>query len=308
MSVQARTIPAPAAAAPRRRPSGRGFPWAIVAPAVLLILLIGLFPLIYSAVVSFQKVTMLAEDTSFHGLENYARLVHDGRFWWSLLHTLVLAAIALPVEFVLGLALAYLFLDKVRGRQVFIALLLLPTVISPIVAGSMWRLMFDNRFGPVNQIIGWFAGHPVPVLWTATDNPVVVYAAILVCEVWQWTPFMFLVLLAALANVDQSQLEAAELDGAGFWRTFFRVVLPAIKPVVLVALTIRALDLVRIFDIVWVMTRGGPGTMSEPVSMYAYVQGFQQFDISYAAAMTFLLIAILSAIVMTALKRLEIGR
>ena len=128
------------------------------------------------------------------------------------------------------------------GRQVFVALLVLPTVISPIVAGATWRLLFDNRFGPINQIIGWFCGR-------AGDHPLDGQSApsstrrSSSAEVWQWTPFMFLMLLAALSNVDKSQLEAAEIDGAGFWRTFCKIVLPAIWPVLAIAVLIRGLDL-----------------------------------------------------------------
>jgi multiple sugar transport system permease protein len=192
------------------------------------------------------------------------------------------------------------------GRQVFIALLVLPTVISPIIAGATWRLLFDNRFGPINQILGWLWGEPVTILWTV--NPLAVYPAIILCEVWQWTPFMFLILLAGLSNVDQSQIEAAEIDGAGYWRIFFRIVLPAIRPVLAIVLLIRALDLVRLFDIVWALTRGGPGTMTETISIYAYVQGFQQFETSYTAAIAVLIIIILSLLVICALKRIEIAR
>ncbi len=166
--------------------------------------------------------------------------------------------------------------------------------------------MFDNRFGPINQIIGWFTDTPATILWVI--NPSTVYPAILVCEIWQWTPFMFLLLLAALGNVDRSQIEAAEIDGASYWRIFFRIVLPAIFPVMMIALLIRALDLFRLFDIVWALTKGGPGTMTETISIYTYVQGFRQFEISYTAAMAFLVIVLLSIVVVLALRRMEITR
>lgn len=284
----------------------RHFRYLIVAPAIFVLLLVGLFPLIYSLVVSFQGMTMLEQDTSFQGFVHYAELFRDGRLWESLFHTLVFTAVALPIELVLGLLLAYLFLDRMPGRQIFVALLTLPVVISPIVSGATWRLLFDNRFGPINQIIGWFAGEPVAILWIV--SPITVYPAILICEIWQWTPFMFLILLAALSNVDKSQTEAAELDGASFWTVFLRIVLPAIWPVMSIAILIRGLDLVRLFDIVWALTRGGPGTMTETVSIYAYIQGFNQFETSYTAAIAFLVIALLTVIVVWALKRMEIAR
>ena len=290
---------------PGRAPD-RLFKWWIIAPAIFLLLVIGLFPLIYSLVVSFQRITMMEEDTSFAGLANYVQLFKDARLWGSLLHTAIVTIIALPLELVLGLLMAQLFLERLPGRQIFVSLLVLPTVISPIVAGATWRLLFDNRYGPINQILGWIVGKPVAALWTV--NPDLVYPAIILCEVWQWTPFMFLILLAALSNVDKSLTEAAEIDGAGYWRVFFKIVLPAIWPVMTIALLIRGLDLVRIFDIIWALTAGGPGTMTETISIYTYVQGFQQFEVSYTAAIAFLVIVLLTVIVTWLLRRMGLAK
>ncbi len=283
-----------------------GFKYALVAPSIFVLLLIGIFPLVYLLVVSFQNITMTDVDTSFQGLLNYRLLFQDRRLWEAMLHTLTFIVIALPVELVLGLLMAQLFIDRLPGRQLFIALLVLPVVVSPIVAGATWSLMFDNRFGPVNQIISWIAGREVTLLWTI--NPRLVYPAILIAEIWQWTPFMFLLLLAALSAVDKSQLEAASIDGAGYWRTFFGIVLPAIWPVMAVAILIRGLDLFRLFDIIWALTRGGPGTMTETISIFTYVKGFQQFDTSYTAAVALLIIVLLSVLVFWGLKRVELAR
>lgn len=297
----------PLATSPRAgQTADRFFKYYMIFPAVLVILLIGLFPVIYTLIVSMQNLTMMDEDTSFHGLLQYRALIDDARFWESLLHTMIFVVVALPAELILGLAMAYLFLERLPGRQIFVALLVLPVVTSPIIAGATWRLLFDNRFGPINQILGWIAGEPVTIIWTVDPN--FVYPAILIAEVWQWTPFMFLLLLAALSNVDQSQIEAAELDGAGFWRIFRRIVLPAIWPVMAIAVLIRALDLFRLFDVIWALTRGGPGTSTETISIYAYVSGFQQFETSYTAAMAFVVIVILAISVTLVLRRMEIDR
>jgi len=281
-------------------------PYLIVAPAILILLLVGLFPLIYSLIVSFQHITMTDNDTSFVGFMNYAELFKDARLWASLGHTAIITAIALPLELLIGFLIALLFIERMPGRQLFVALLVLPTVISPIVAGATWRLMFDVRFGPIGEILSFFAGEPVRILWTV--NPYYVYPAIIICEVWQWSPFMFLLLLAALSNVDQSQLEAAELDGASYFRVLRAIVLPAIAPVIAVACLIRGLDLVRIFDIIWALTEGGPGSMTETISLYTYVQGFSQFETSYTAAIAFLVIALLTVITTLVLKRMELAR
>ena len=294
----------PATAA--KHQSDRNFRYWIIAPAIFLLLAVGLFPLIYSLVVSFMRIDMMDTDTSFAGLSNYKQLFKDLRLWQSLLHTLIITAVALPLELLFGLAMAYLFLEKMPGRQIFVSLLVLPTIISPIVAGATWRLLLDNQYGPINQILGWFAGHRVNLLWTI--NPFLVYPAIIFCEIWQWTPFMFLILLAALSNVDKSQTEAAEIDGASFIRTFRYIVLPAIWPVMAIAILIRGLDLFRIFDIIWALTLGGPGTMTETISIYTYNEGFKQFETSYTAAIAFLVIAILTVVVTWAIRRMGLAK
>ncbi|MEL0069984.1 MAG: sugar ABC transporter permease [Betaproteobacteria bacterium] len=284
----------------------RGFKYQLIAPSIFILLLIGIFPLIYTLLVSFQGITMMENDTSFHGLQNYIALGTDTRLWEALLHTIIFTCIALPIELLLGLLMAQLFIDKLPGRQIFVALLVLPVVVAPVVSGATWSLLLDTRFGPINQILGWFTGEEVTLLWTI--NPDLVYPSILAAEIWQWTPFMFLLLLAALSAVDKSQLEAASIDGAGYWTTFFKIVLPAIWPVMAVAILIRGLDLFRLFDIVWALTRGGPGTMTETISIFTYVKGFQQFETSYTGAVALLIIVLLSVLVISALKKVEIAR
>jgi len=284
----------------------RNFKYLLVGPAIFVLLLIGVFPLVYLLMVSFQGITMTETSTDFIGAANYRQLFDDARLWQALLHTVIITAIALPLELVLGLAMAQLFVNRLPGRAIFIALLLLPVVVSPIVSGATWALLFNHRFGPINQIIGWIAGKETILLWTINQN--LVYPAIIAAEIWQWTPFMFLLLLAALANVDRSQLEAAAIDGASWWRTFSRIVLPAIAPVMTVAILIRGLDLFRLFDIVWALTQGGPGTMTETISVFTYVKGFQQFETSYTAAVALLVIILLSVLVMFLLRRVELAR
>jgi len=292
-------------AAPTHSPD-RHFKYWIIAPAIFLLLLIGIFPLIYTLIVSFQHITMSENDKAFAGFRNYAHLFTDLRLWQALLHTVIITVMALPLELIFGMLMAQLFLDRMPGRQIFVSLLVLPVMISPIVAGATWRLMFDNRYGPINQIVGWFAGHPVTLLWNI--RPDLVYPAIIFAEVWQWTPFMFLILLAALSNVDRSLTEAAEIDGAGYWRIFFKIVLPAIWPVMAVALLIRGLDLFKIFDMIWALTGGGPGTLTETISIYTYIEGFQQFETSYTGAIAFLVVVLLTVLVTWAIRRMGLAK
>ncbi|MGH6896194.1 MAG: carbohydrate ABC transporter permease [Geminicoccaceae bacterium] len=284
----------------------RRFKYLLIAPAVFILLLMGLFPFLYAVVVSFQKLSLLDQYTSFQGLLNYERLLGDRRLWNAVLHTAIITAIALPLQLALGLLLAHHFLAERPFKRVFVALLIIPAVISPMVAGSMWRLMFDDRYGPINQMIGWVMGEHLSILWTIQAGWA--YAAIVVCDVWEWTPFMFIILLAALANVDSEQVDAAALDGANAWQSFRYVSLPAIWPVMMIALLIRGLDLVRLFDVVWQLTRGGPGSVTETISIYMYIRGFQEFETSYTGAMVVVLLVLLSAVVIFALRRMEIAR
>ena len=284
----------------------RRIKYLLIWPAVLVLLLVAIFPLINLLVVSFQDISIIGENKTFQGGLNYARLFEDARLWASIWHTLAFTAVALPAELILGLLLALLFVEKMPGRGVFVALLIIPTVISPIVAGAIWRLMLDTQFGPVNQVLSWIAGGRVDITWVVDRT--YVWPAIFITEVWQWTPFMFLLLLAAISNVDKSQVEAAQIDGASGLRIFFKIVLPAIKPVLAIVLLIRGLDLFRLFDIVWALTKGGPGTTTETISMYAFVLGFQQFETSYTATIAFVVIVLLSIVVIFALRRVEIAR
>jgi multiple sugar transport system permease protein len=294
----------PALAFPGRAPD-RHFKWWIIAPAIFLLLFIGLFPLLYSLGVSFQHRTMLEDDKSFAGFQLRAavqgcsplaiaaayRRHHGYRASrrtgpWHADGAAVPRTAAGAASFRFSARVAHGdFADRCRRHL---------------------ALLFDNRYGPINQIIGWFAGKPVAALWTV--KPDLVYPAILMAEIWQWTPFMFLILLAAVSNVDKSLTEAAEIDGAGYWRIFVKIVLPAIWPVMAIALLIRGLDLVRIFDIIWALTQGGPGTMTETISIYTYVQGFQQFELSYTAAVAFLVIFLLTVIVTWAIRRMGLAK
>jgi multiple sugar transport system permease protein len=295
--------------APAPSPPGafaeRHFRYLAISPAILLLLLIGAFPVGYNLVLSFQNQTMFSTDTSFAGLTNYRELLADARFWQSIGHTLIIAAVALPAQLGLGLAMALLFAD-LPGRRLFTALLLLPVVVSPIVAGASWRLFLDNAYGPVNQVIGWLAGRPVKLLWTVNEN--LVYPTLILVEVWQHTPFVFLLSLAAILAVDRDQVDAARIDGASGWAVLRRVILPSIAPVVSMVMLIRFVDIMRIFDMVLALTEGGPGRRTETLSLYTYVLGFQDFSLSYTGTVAFVTIVLMSVVLWLILGRLEARR
>jgi multiple sugar transport system permease protein len=242
---------------------------------------------------------MMEVDTSFAGFIHYAQLFKDARLWQALLHTFIITIIALPLELVLGLLMAQLFLERMPGRQIFVSLLVLPTVISPIVAGATWRLMFDNRYGPINQIIGWFAGEPMTILWTV--NPNLVYPSIFICEVWQWTPFMFLILFAGLRTLPREPFEAARVDGASDWQIFWDHTFPMLLPASVAAILLRAIEAFKLFDVVFYVTGGGPGGATSTVTLQGYFTALRSGNLGYGAAMSIVLLVTVMALAMAAL-------
>jgi multiple sugar transport system permease protein len=301
-----------AAALPSGRPSGAGRIFGsgalYVAPSIFLLVLIGVLPFLWSVYVSLLNISGFNRVGAFVGLDNYVRMFSDARLGYALGRTFLIMAVALPIQLALGMLLALHFQSERPLKKVFVSLLVLPAVISPMVAGSMWRLMLDQQFGPVNQIITFltFSERPVVLLWTVRGT--LPFWSIIIAEVWQWTPFMFIILMAAIANVDRDLMQAAALDGARRRQVFWHVILPAIRPVLIIAVLIRALDLFRIFDAVWQLTRGGPGTRTETLSTFMYVQGFQGFETSYVAALVVVLAVVLSLTVMLALRRVGFDR
>jgi multiple sugar transport system permease protein len=199
---------------------------------------------------------------------------------------------AVLLEFLLGLGLALLFAGDFAGKRFAMPLLLLPVMVVPIVVGLTWKMLWDNQYGAINQVLSWIAGYDVNILWLAQRNTALF--AMIVTDVWQWTPFMFLVLLAGLSSINPELYEAAALDGAGWWHQLRDVSLPGISRVIAVAIIFRALDAFKVFDLVYMFTQGGPGTSTESISWYIYQLGFKFFRLGYASAVSFLVVILLT--------------
>ena len=263
-------------------------------PAVGAILALSAYPLIYSLTLSFRRWDIQLPDKPFVGLDNYRDALTDDRVWAALKNTLVLSVGGVALEFVLGLGLALVLVEELRGKRFLIPLLMLPVMMTPVVVGLTWRLLWDTQTGPVNHLLGVVLGRDVGIRWLSQADTALV--AILVTEVWQWTPFMFLILLAGLAGVNPDLYDASALDGAGWWRTLRDITLPALAPVIAVALLFRWMDAFKIFDLVFMFTQGGPGTSTETISWYVYQLGLRFFRMGYAAAMSYLVVIFLTVI------------
>jgi multiple sugar transport system permease protein len=276
--------------AARRRIEG----WLLVLPALLLILGLTIFPLIQSLTLSFQRWDLQSQEHPFVGLQNYRDALLDQRVWMALQNTGIIVVAAVALEFLLGLGLALLFAGDFTGKRIAMPLLMLPVMVVPIVVGLTWKMLWDNQYGAINQVLSWIAGHDVNILWLAQRNTALF--AMIVTDLWQWTPFMFLVLLAGLSSVNPELYEAAALDGAGWWDALRDVSLPGIARVIAVAILFRALDAFKIFDLVFMFTQGGPGTSTESISWYIYQLGFKFFRLGYASAVSFFVVILLTVL------------
>lgn len=262
-------------------------PYLLVAPAVAVLLALSIYPLIYSITVSLQV-------GEAWGLGNFTRLASDTFFLTAMGHTFVYAMAALTCEFLLGLGLALLLDSKLRGRGFFRASLLVPMMLPPVVAAVVWRLLLNPNFGAINGTLKQLGVDTESLTWTA--SPVLAMLSVIAVDVWQWTPFVFLVLLAGLQAIPQEPYEAALIDGSSRWQTFWNVTLPLLKPAILIVLLLRTMDLLRVFDQIFILTEGGPGFGTETVSLYIYRTAFRFFDFGYAAAMSFVLLALTNVI------------
>jgi multiple sugar transport system permease protein len=267
------------------------FPLLLLTPALAVLLSLSIYPLIYSITISLQRETA---DGIKWTLANFTRLGSDSFFLTAMAHTFVYAAAALVLEFSIGLGLALLLNTQMRGRGFFRATLLVPMMLPTVVVGVVWRLMLNANFGAINGTLKEFGLNTEGLTWTA--SPRLAFLSVIVVDVWQWTPFVFLVLLAGLQAIPQEPYEAALIDGSSRWQTFRHVTLPLLKPAILIALLLRTMDLLRVFDQIFILTEGGPGFATETISLYIYRTAFRFFDFGYAAAMSFVLLALTNVI------------
>lgn len=264
------------------------FPYWFLAPCVLLLAALTVYPFFYILRTSLYRLSPAGD--VFVGSLNYTRIFQDPFFYRAVWQTLVFAAGALALEFVLGLGMALLLDGEIRARGLWRALFLLPMILPPVVAGVIWRLIYNPSFGVLNGILHSLGADIKR--WTWLASPVMALPSIILVDVWEWTPFVFLILLAGLQAIPNEPYEAARIDGSSAWQTFRHITLPLLSPSILVALLLRTMDLLRIFDQVFILTQGGPGFSTETVSLYIYKTAFRFYDFGYAAVLSLALLAV----------------
>jgi multiple sugar transport system permease protein len=258
----------------------RRIQYVLIAPRIIFLLAIGIFPLLYSARLMFFDWTITAQrGRIFVGFDNFATLSHDRLFWTALRNTAVFVVAAVTLELAFGLGLALLLNRKFRGQGAFRVIFLLPMMAAPVAVGYIWRMLFHVSDGPVNHLLS-LVGLP-PCDWLSSISTAL--PSIILIDVWQWTPFVFVLLLAGLQSLPREPYEAAMVAGASSWQVFKYITIPMLAPVLAIALLLRAVEAIKIFDIVFVTTAGGPGSATETITMYARTVGMQRFSLGYAS-------------------------
>ena len=298
-----------AVAPPLRKPAARRANgpqnrrlWPFLLPSALVAFFILLYPLGYAFYLSLFNYYLDTGASTFVGFANYADLFADTRFWGALTRTISIVVAAVGLEFCVGLAVAYGLYRLTFGVRGLNLLMFLPHIITPVVAALFLKWIFAGRWGLLDSLlasVGVFGPD-----WLG--SPVWARVTVVLADAWQFTPFMILVLFAGLNTVDQSQIEAAQIDGASGHQILFRIMLPSIAPIIAFVLTMRMMDAFRYFDTIYVLTGGGPGTATETLTMQTYALAFRLFQIGKASALgvvTLLIVLVFASIIVATVGR-----
>jgi multiple sugar transport system permease protein len=278
-----------------RRDSGNKF----ITPALALLFLITVYPVLYVFYLSLRRELLIFHISRFVGLGNYLFLLQDDRFWNALKNTAYFTAVSVSIELLIGLSIAILLNRPSRFKGLVRAVVLIPWAIPTVVSARMWEWIFNSDFGVLNYLLG------AKINWLG-DPFWAMHAAILT-DVWKTTPFVVILLTAGLQVIPGELYRAAKTDGAGNWAIFRRITLPLLMPVILVVLIFRTLDAFRVFDVIYVLTGGGPANTTETLSIYAYKVLFQTLQFGYGSALSVMVFLLIGSISVFYIKILSTG-
>lgn len=278
------------------RRGGRQYKWSILSVVTALILFL-LIPIIFFQIYfSLHQWTAYLGDwwqAEFVGLEIFGDVLNDPRFYWALVRSLIFAASSTLLCLLIGFTLAYLMREPFRGRGLFYLLFITPMLVVPVSIGYTYEMLLVQK-GPFNQLLSWITGQEIQVSWFAERIPA--FLSIIFIEVWNWTPFVFILMLAGLSGMPKEPIEAARVLGANPLQIFFHVQIPLLRPVIVLALILRFLEALGEYPKVWSLTRGGPGSYTETMPVYLYIMSWEHFNISKAAAVSYLTLVVVAAI------------
>jgi multiple sugar transport system permease protein len=274
-------------------------------PPLVVLLLVIAYPIIESFWISLQHWNLISNVQRWAGIDNYIALFTGSELPHSLAVTAVYTGVGVTLQFVLGLGLALLVRAGLRRRlggfSGIRVLLLVPILVPPLLWGFYFRSFYSPQFGLFNQVLGWLGLSPV--LWV-NDSHLALWALIL-ADTWQWTPFMFTILVAGLLALPRGVQEAAQIDGANGWQIFRLIELPLLAPLIVVAVLLRVIDSIQYLDLVYVITQGGPGTATELLNYLSFRTGFHEFEMGQAAAIAYVVLAVTMAVTVALVRLLR---
>ena len=297
--------PRPSARANSRRRAIRQFRWSILGPLIALfglVLLPVLFLQLYFSLHQWTVYLGTWWEAEFVGLDLFWEVLTDPRFGWAVVRSLAFATGSTVGCFVVGFALAYLMYKPFRGQAFFYILFILPMLTVPVVVAYTAEMMLYQS-GPLNDLITRLSGVNFKPAWLT--NPDIALPTMMLLEIWNWAPFSFIIMLAGLTAIPKEPIEAAEILGATKWRVFWEVQLPLLRPVIFLALVLRFLEAMAEFPKTWALLQGGPGTASETLPVYIFLTTWQYFEISKGAAMSYIVMLLMIAIVLVAIRLLR---
>jgi multiple sugar transport system permease protein len=270
--------------------SDRTIAWLFITPTLLLLLAINIFPLIWAIRLSFTNFRSNAQymPTRFVGLENYRDILTDSDLWAAMQVTAHFVFWSVTLEVILGFGLALLINRQFRGHSFWTTLILFPMMLSPAVVGNFWTFLFQPQTGLFNYIVGFFTGISPASFQMIGDVALAPWTIVLV-DTWMWTPYVMLICLAGLRSIPTYIYEAAEVDRASQWRRFRSITLPMVTPFLMLAVLFRAIENFKMFDMVNLLTSGGPGSATETVSITLKRAAFEKWDTGYASALAIIL-------------------
>ena len=295
----------PSARETSRRRAIRRFRWSILGPLIALfglVLLPVLFLQLYFSLHQWTVYLGTWWEADYVGLELFREVLTDPRFGWAVVRSLVFATGSTVGCFVVGFALAYLMYKPFRGQAFFYILFILPMLTVPVVVAYTAEMMLYQS-GPLNDLITRLSGIEFKPAWLT--NPEIALPTMMLLEIWNWAPFSFIIMLAGLTAIPKEPIEAAEILGASRWRVFWEVQLPLLRPVIFLALVLRFLEAMAEFPKTWALLQGGPGTASETLPVYIFLTTWQYFEISKGAAMSYIVMLMMIAIVLVAIRLLR---
>jgi multiple sugar transport system permease protein len=272
----------------------RATPYLFLAPAGIILIFALLYPIGYLSVASFFDWRMGTPfaNAVFTGFGNYAWILKDPNFRESFMVTITFASSVVILEMIIGVGLALMLERPIRGMTVFRTIFILPMMIAPIVVGLIWRYMYNPQFGIFNKTLKKWGFESIPWL----SSPDWALPSVIIADIWQWTPFIFILSLAALQSLPRSSLEAARMDGASEWQQIFYIKIPLMMPVLVVAALLRMIDAFKVLEVIFIMTNGGPGLSTEILSLQIYKTAFISWELGRAAALSNILLAIVLVI------------